>query len=307
MRRVCLVAGWMATVPAALGLLAFFGSLVWFLDLAANFRPQLAAITLLLGLVALAGQRGVAVLVLAAGVVNAVVVVPHLLFGGPGITGADRIEVMVFNVGVSNPNREEVVGFIASEDPDVVFLFESSFEWEAAIRSADLPLRLVTIVPRGRVAGVTVLARPSLLPGVVEVRLGGEAAALAVNLDGERIEILGLHPPSPTDATRSGRRDRMLAGAGDWVAGRDREVVVVGDLNATTWSHAFVTLRERGGLIDTLAGSGLQPTWPDGWGPLSIPIDHVLHTAGLGSEDRHTGPAFGSAHRPVLVAIGHSG
>jgi endonuclease/exonuclease/phosphatase (EEP) superfamily protein YafD len=38
-----------------------------------------------------------------------------------------------------------------------------------------------------------------------------------------------------------------------------------------------------------------------------IPIDHVLHTGGLGSTDRRTGPAYGSAHRPVLVEIGFAG
>ena len=35
-----------------------------------------------------------------------------------------------------------------------------------------------------------------------------------------------------------------------------------------------------------------------------IPIDHVLHTAGLGTEGRRTGPALGSAHRPVIVEVG---
>jgi endonuclease/exonuclease/phosphatase (EEP) superfamily protein YafD len=85
------------------------------------------------------------------------------------------------------------------------------------------------------------------------------------------------------------------------------EVVVVGDLNATPWSHAYGVLRLGGGLVDTLRGRGLQPTWPEGWGFLMIPIDHVLHTRGLGSADRRTGPAFGSTHRPVLVRIGVAG
>jgi endonuclease/exonuclease/phosphatase (EEP) superfamily protein YafD len=211
---------------------------------------------------------------------------------------------MTFNVGISNPNRAEVAAFISEEDPDVVFIFESSFEWEDAIRDAGLPLQIVAVVPRGRLAGVTVLARPELRPEHVDVDLRGEVAAIGVDLGDERIEVLGIHPLSPTTGERAEGRDALIARATDWVATRPGEVVVVGDLNATPWSHAYSALRVRGRLVDTLRGRGFQPTWPEGWGVLMVPIDHVLHTPGLGSADRRTGPAFGSAHRPVLVEIG---
>ena len=289
---------------AVLSLAAHFGSLWWVLDLVANFRPQLAALLLGCGVVALLGDRRVAAVILAVGLVDAAVVVPYLVGGGDDITGEGRIEVLTFNVGVSNPNRSDVAAFIAAEDPDVVFIFESSFEWEDTIRASDLPLQIVSVVPRGRIAGVTVLVRPSLIPGAIDVDLGGEAAAVTVNLEDRRIDLLGIHPLSPTTRARSGRRDAMLSAAGEWVRSRPGEVVVVGDMNATPWSHAFRDLRRRGGLVDTMRGAGLQPTWPDGWGVLSVPIDHVLHTTGLASTARRTGPAFGSAHRPVIVSIG---
>ena len=295
-------------MAAALSFSAFFGSLWWVLDLAANFRPQQLAVLLPLGLIALAGSRRMASAILLVAALNLAVVAPFVLGSGHGIgEGAERMEVVVFNVGISNPMRAEVASWIAEEEPDVVFIFESSFEWEDTIRSADLPLQIVTIVPRGRIAGVTVLANPALRPGKVEVSVRGEAAALSVDLGAERIEVLGIHPPSPTSELRSLRRDQMLLEAATWVQSRSGEVVVVGDFNATQWSHAFRSLRRRGGLVDTMRGSGLQPSWPEGWGLLSIPIDHVLHTPGLGSEDRRTGPANGSEHRPVLVSVGFAG
>ena len=137
-----------------------------------------------------------------------------------------------------------------------------------------------------------------------DVPLDGEVAAIEIDLGDERITLLGIHPVSPTTSARAAARDRLILGAADWVAQRPGEVVVVGDLNATPWSQVYSTLRLRGGLIDTLRGRGLQPSWPEGWGPLMIPIDHALHTRGLGSANRHTGPAFGSEHRPVIVEIG---
>jgi endonuclease/exonuclease/phosphatase (EEP) superfamily protein YafD len=289
---------------ATVSILGFFGSMSWLLDLTANFRVQQAVVLLALGVVALVGRPFWASAVLVVGVVDLVLVAPYLVGEGRGIGVGDRIEVMTFNVGISNPNRLAVAEYIAAEDPDVVFIFESSFEWEDAIRASDLPLQIVSIVPRGRIAGVTVLAKPELRPGAMEVSLGGEAAAVAVDLGSGRVDVLGVHPPSPTTAERSARRDAMLVAAAEWVRERSGEVIVVGDFNATPWSHAFRSLRRHGGLVDTMRGAGLQPSWPDGWGVLALPIDHVLHTAGLGSSDRRTGPAFGSAHRPVIVSIG---
>ena len=279
------------------------------LDLVASYRPHLSLAAIALGAIALsgkAGETGIAALV--AGLVGALSIVPHLTPSAAPISeGSPTITVMTFNVGISNPNRGDVASFIARADPDVVFIFESSFEWEDTIRTSGLPLQIVSIVPRGRLAGVTVLARPELRPGRIDVDLTGEVAAVAVDLGDRRVEVLGIHPLSPTTASRAAARDRLIGEAARWVAGRPGEVVVVGDLNATPWSHVFTRLRIAGGLTDTFRGSGYQSTWPEGWGPLMIPIDHVLHTDGLGSNDRRTGPALGSAHRPVVVEIGFSG
>ena len=301
--------GWAGAGLGCLVILSFFGRAVWVFDLPASFRPQLSACALALASPALfVKPRGPALAGAGAAVLGLVAMVPHLVDTGPSIAeGSPTITVMSFNVGISNPNRQEVADYIGEVDPDVVFIFESSFEWEDAIRASDLPLQIVSIVPRGRLAGVTVLVNPDLRPGRIDVDLDGEVAAVSVDLGDRRVEVLGIHPFSPTTSIRAGARDRLLADAAGWIAGRPGEVVVVGDLNATPWSHAFTRLRIDGGLIDTLRGRGLQPSWPEGWGPLMIPIDHVLHTRGLASVGRRTGPALGSAHRPVVVEIGFAG
>ena len=286
--------------------LSFFGPAFWVFDVVASYRPHLSLVALTLGAVSLLGRAwspGAAATV--AGLVGILSLLPHLAADPvPIVDGSPTITVMTFNVGISNPSRSDVARFIAETDPDVVFIFESSFEWEDTIRASGLPLQIVSVVPRGRLAGVTVLARPDLRPGRIDVGITGEVAAVTVDLGSERIEVLGIHPLSPTSAARAAARDRLIGEAALWVAGRPGEVVVVGDLNATPWSSVFTRLRVAGGLIDTLRGRGFQPTWPEGWAAAMIPIDHVLHTDGLGSDRRRTGPALGSAHRPVVVEIG---
>jgi endonuclease/exonuclease/phosphatase (EEP) superfamily protein YafD len=294
---------------SALSVVAFFGSVSWIFDLLANFRVQGTVVLVVLGLAALAAPWKVpAIVTLVAAALGGAVILPYLFGSSPPVAdGSKTLDVISFNVGISNPNRSEIAEWIRAEDPDVVFVFESSFEWEDTFRAADLAVQPISVVPPGNLAGVTILAKPQLLPRPVEVGIGTEAAAVSVLLGANRIEMLGLHPPSPTTASRAATRDRIMASAAAWVSAREGEVVVVGDFNATPWSHAFRILRGGAGLTDSLRGHGLEPSWPSGWGPLMVPIDHVLYTDGLASRDRRTGPAFESAHRPVLVTIGTRG
>lgn len=289
--------------PLAFG---FLGDVFWGFDLLANFRPHAGVVLAVAAAAWWWVDREVAGVMAFAALVGLASVLPAFVGSVPRPAGPS-IEIVTFNVGVSNPQRGDVAAFLAAEDPDLVFLFESSFEWEDAMERADLPLTQISIVPRGQVAGVTVLASNRLDPAPLEIEVGGEAAAVAVTIGSTRVDVIGVHPPSPTTGARAESRDRMLAATGDWVASRANPVIVLGDFNATPWSASFRSLRWRGGLVDTLAGGGLQGTWPDGWGPLMIPIDHVLIGRGLGAEDRRTGPSFGSAHRPVLITVGPTG
>ena len=296
-----------ATVATVVG---FGGRAWWVFDLAANFRPLYAiALTVAAGgLLALRWRRSAFVAAVAAAM-NLVLVAPYLVGASAApAPDASALEVVSFNVGISTSRRADVMEWIADEDPDLVFLFESSFEWEDAATRANLGLAFVAIVPRDRLAGVTVLARPALAARVVDTIFDpSEAAAVEITHAGEQVTVLGLHPPSPTDAARADRRDAVLSLAGDWVIGRSTEVLVVGDLNATPWSVGFRDLARRGGLVDSLRGRGLQPSWPAGFGPFMIPIDHALHTSGLAIAERRTGPANGSAHRPLVVSFAVAG
>lgn len=120
------------------------------------------------------------------------------------------------------------------------------------------------------------------------------------------MRVLGLYPESPRTAARTDRRDRMLERTADWVAagsGSQQPTVVAGDLNAVPWSSALRRLRADAGLVDSLTGHGVQPSWPapDAWA--GLPLDHVLHTPDLVTVGRELGPSFGSDHRLVRARL----
>jgi endonuclease/exonuclease/phosphatase (EEP) superfamily protein YafD len=297
----------LAAAVAGFTLAGAAGRFWWVLDLAASFRPQAlaggAAVTMA---AALLRHRPALALAGMTVLVNLVTLWPQL-GPAPGPGGDAALGVLSFNVGISNPERAAVMEYLGSVDPDVVVLLESSFEWEDAA-AARLDLRPVAVVPPTFLSGITVLARPglpvSLLPSPLRPDNG---VAFSVGAGRERIDVLAVHPPSPTSAVRATARADVLATAAEWAAGREHPVVVIGDFNATPWSHATRAMRLRSGLSDSLSGRGLQPTWPAGAGPLMIPIDHAYHSAGLVVVRRSTGPSLGSAHRPLLVHFARAG
>lgn len=302
--RLAAIIGAVAAAATAVGL---FGSLGWPFDLANAFRPQYGVVLVTIGAVAVMLRRAVtAVLLLTAGILNVGLVAPYVMGAGPdpSAPGA-QLTIVSFNVGISNPNRAPVARYLGDLGPDLIVLMESSFEWEDAVAAAGLPMATVAIVPIDRVTGITILADPSLRAVTMPTGFApiDQALAVAVEVEGTRVLVLALHPPSPMTPSRHRARDALLADAGRWVASQEHPVIVVGDLNATPWSAAFRELRWRGRLRDTMEGAGLQPTFRRGWGPFAIPIDHALHTAGVDTVRRGTGPTFGSDHRPLIVTL----
>jgi endonuclease/exonuclease/phosphatase (EEP) superfamily protein YafD len=296
---------------AAAALLPFLGPLWWVFDVLGALRPQYAAGSAAAALgAAFAGRRLLAGVLAGTAAIHLAVLWPYLTgIPTPVPPDAPLLKVVAFNVEVGNPERDRVAAWLAAEDPDVVLLSESSFEWEDAVRRAGLDHHVVAVVPPTRLSGITVLVRSEyparVLAGLpVDVSLG---VAVQVDVGGAVVEIVGLHPPSPLTGGRSELRDAVLAAAGDWVASRDQPVLVVGDLNAAPWSHAVRRLEREADLTNTLRGRGLQPSWPAGLGPLMITIDHALIGNGLVVAGRRTGPSLGSDHRPLIVTVAVGG
>jgi len=96
-------------------------------------------------------------------------------------------------------------------------------------------------------------------------------------------------------------RDRQLREVGRIAAELPRPLILLGDLNITSWSPHFQDLLESSGLRDSRLGWGIQPTWPANPWLLRIPIDHALVSRDVRVIARRTGPAIYSDHRPIVL------
>ena len=296
-----------AVVVAIASGLSFFGSLWWPLDLAANFRPHFAASLLFMGgVLILSARRRLGVGVLLVGLVNAATVVP--LFIAPGADGEPlgaTLTVMSFNVNGLNDHYSEVIEYVRTEQPDVVFIHEATFLWEDAFVAADLGYR----VEPGREEPLD-FGTLALVPEAAEFRTFGfattapRAVEVVVEVGGTSIRLLGTHPLSPSTEERAALRDAQLGFARDWSAESGGRRIVAGDLNATPWSLPFRRLLAGGSLHNSQRGYGLDLTFPSGSSQLvQVPIDHVLFSDGFRVLDRRLGPPLGSDHLPVVVDL----
>jgi endonuclease/exonuclease/phosphatase (EEP) superfamily protein YafD len=321
-----------ALVPVSGGalvasVLAFFGSRSELIDLLTHFRMHYAVAGAAVTVLALAlRSRELAALSLVTAILNLALIAPLFVPPEPGrevrTEPGPPLHLLQFNVLTANRARDTVAGFINRSGADVAVLEEVDQEWLDALAQGAPAYRRLIAVPRGDNFGMAVLGRrdaDELVVGSTAVHHLGSTVGAAEDSDepgrpaievhlrwaGRPLALLAVHTMPPTSLGHAALRDRQLTAAGHWAAGQDGPTVVIGDLNATPWSHGFKLIVGTGHLLSSQRGFGYQGTWRAEWPALlQIPIDHCLHSRHVVSVAREIGPAgLGSDHRPLLAAL----
>jgi endonuclease/exonuclease/phosphatase (EEP) superfamily protein YafD len=295
-------------------LAGFVGGFWWGFELATHFRVQYALVLggFALILLALRPWRWPA-LFGAFALLNLSLIAPAYLDADPAGPAADSqppLRALLANVNAGNRDHERLRRLIAASDPDVIVLLEAT-PWLLA-QLSDLGERYPHLAaePRDDLFGIALFSRHPLARSQI-VRFGGKAgppSIVATVTAGVRMfTLIGTHPWPPGSAELAeGRNDQLRALA---ILARQIQppLLVLGDLNVSPWSPWFAHLLADSGLRDSRRGRGLQPSWPTGWPPLWIPIDHVLFSEDIRIRHREIGPAIGSDHYPVIVDFQVSG
>ena len=214
------------------------------------------------------------------------------------------------NTLARNEDKARVVEFVRESGADFVFLTEVTRPLLELIEGeADLPYEI--LVQTSTSFGVIGLIRDSTFAGDSSIEgyvtnLGKTrlpAVVFEVNLGDQPFDILAFQTSSPGRADRAEGRDSQLAGAAEWATERDVPVLLIGDFNATPWTPALSDLMRTADLNDSARGRGFNGSWPAGWGPFKIPIDHALHSDGLTTTSRTRGTSAGSDHLSLVVTV----
>ena len=126
----------------------------------------------------------------------------------------------------------------------------------------------------------------------------------SLSIKNKSLDVLFTHPVPPVSQSYFNWRNEQLSEIASLRSQFNENLVVVGDLNTTSWSHHFKDFIEKMKLRDSREGYGLQISWPAMFPFLGITIDHCLVSRNILVLNRKIGPDIGSDHYPVYIELG---
>ncbi len=283
-----------------------FARFEWLCELTSHFRVQYA---LILGvstvLFLLRRKTRLAMVSGLFALMNLCVIAPFYLdVGAIAAPDGPTVRALLANVAWNNTAYDTVRRLVVDEKPDVMVLPEVDAAWLEALRPLEAAYPFSVVVRRPNGLGMVFYSRipleESSVGSIDQTQLPLVIARL--RLDNQRLTIIGAHFSSPWTPSYAAFRNRQLAEVARLIQRQSGPVVVLGDLNLTSWSPYFHEFLRATGLRDSRQGFGLQPSWP-AWfpSPFRITIDHCLVSREVLVKNRELGPPIGSDHYPVLV------
>lgn len=293
------VVGTLATV------LGFFGSTWWLFDLAANFRAHLCVVLLIVALLyALLFSKATGLFFMAMAAVNGLLILPLYTSSQEPAANDDRMQIVSFSVQQRTSIRDQTYRWIDTLDADLIVLLDTTDDWSRGTEQLE-GYTIQSQIPIDRTFGITIVSPEAVDAQLLRIsRLRDSAVRIEATIGDSPVAIYAVQARPMSNEPDANDRDEYLAEIGRMVRAESIPTVVVGDLQATPWSHAFRDLVSTADLKNSLDSFGLQTTWPaDRWALFRLPLDHLLHSDDLTTVDRYLGPTFGVAHRPIVVTI----
>ncbi len=292
-------------ITSGLTVSGFLGRWGWVWELTSHFRAQYALTLTACAILLFMRQQPIGATIAGIGaLVNLVTILPLYVKPTPSQSkGKVVVRALLLNLHCRNRAHRRVVDFVRAVDPDVVMFVEVTKTWMRQLSVLDeaYPFRVGIAHRRGW--GMMLLSRlPFEQSQVLDRKKSGIPGVVAcVSVGRERLTVIGAHPFAPVGRVYAASRNGQLEALARLSRSHPAPMVVLGDLNITSWSPHFQRLLRASGLRDSQRGHGVQPTWPVWCPPLCIPIDHCLVSPGVTVHRRRTGPAVGSDHSPLIV------
>ena len=290
----------------------YHGELSWILDLAAHFRPHLAAISFIWLFLAIFQRRPFAAMACAALLaINAAPIIPYVTAQAqPADEAGSPLRVMTYNMHGRTTQRAAFLEFVHAEQPDVILLTEvpNYYDWLTDGLGADYPHRIDG--NSGRPHDLMVFSRWPVAGFQIDRNVDRALPVLAADLCEEGVKepsqcvrLVGLHAAAPFGKAAD-MQDAQFALAARLLADAPPgRAILAGDLNMTPWAPDFGRLIGVTGLRDTALGRSVTATWMSRQPMVGLAIDHVLASPQIGVRDYLVGPDLGSDHLPVIAGL----
>ncbi len=290
--------------------------LYWAFDLLTHFYLQYAVLLIaafvFVLIVAKGKSKGLALLLIPALVIVLVKLMPFFIKQDVAAHGS-FIKVVSLNVYYGNPQARALATYLTQEDADLVLLTEITPPTMQILKT-----ELANIYPyihdasRHGAFGIALFSKEAFDSSqTVNFRPTTRRSGQSIVAEVGGVTFIGMHPLPPTAKRYAQLRDGELAKLQSFVEDlvkKDADVplVLLGDFNASPWSHPMESLFRETPVKHGGTGLGLQGIWPTwriyGRGSIvfGAPIDHILISEPISTVSYKTKLIAGSDHSAVI-------
>ncbi len=296
---------WFACLANLLGtLLGYLSVRWWFFELFSHFRVQYAIALLIcsLGFLVIGDITGMGLSV-AGEYINLIAILPLKQNKPQKRENAPTYRVLSANVYQPNRAYGRLMELVEKEKPDFISLIEVNQTWIDQLQPLRREYPYLADSLRDDNYGLAQLSKRPFRS--TRTRNFGEADVPSLvselELDGRVVTMITTHPPPPKGGKNAHFRNGQLAEIASFTASCSHPVLLMGDINMTSWSAYFSKLLKDGRLHDSRQGFGVQASWPSKIPFFLVPLDHILVSSGIEVQNRKVGASIGSDHYPVIL------
>ncbi len=298
------------TVFTILVVAGYFSRFGYVFDLTTHFQPQyLAGLWLCAGFSAWKHRWRTAAVALIVALIPLSRILPLYmpLTRTAHASPSGTVSILLINIKAENRQFDKLRRYIRENDPDILALEEFDELWHSELSPIlkDYPYFLYEF--RRDNFGIGLYSRVPVRDLTIERFSAVPSISGDLTVNGQPVTLLLTHPIPPvrpgTFEVRNAHYERMAAKRGEY----EDNLILIGDMNSSSWSYYFQKLAKDMGLRDSRRGFGLQFTWPTMTALLLTTIDHALVSENIVVHERRIGMDIGSDHYPVYLELGVSG
>jgi len=279
----------------------------WFIEIFSHFKVQYT-LFLTIAFLVFCTQRIFSLLLLsiiATLIFNCSYIAPLIFKTTEAFSVKNKISIASINLLVSNEDTAAVLKNIAETNSDILVLLEVSPKWAANLAVLNKQYPFKYIETRHDNFGIALYSK---LPLNSRTHYFGQSSTPSIisniTIAQDSLTIIAMHPEPPLGFLQLKSRDTQFTEIANQRGDFYENLVVVGDLNCSSFSPSFNYLTNRTDLRDTRLGFGILPTWHSGFFPMQTTLDHCLVSRDILVLDRSVGSTVGSDHLPITAVLG---
>jgi len=218
------------------------------------------------------------------------------------LPGKPVYSVFHLNLYWKNQEKQRTVDLIQKLDPELISFSEASFFWDETLNQLNRDWPYLYHCPEfNKRGGVKIYSKWKLDEESAYCGVYGSLALVEADApDGKKLTLGSAHIRWPWPASGP----EQILHAKPKLETLEKDALITGDFNATTWSLDLKTFAEYGGLEIV---SGIGPSWVFDQVPealirfIGLPIDQVMHKGRIHIVEAKALPSVASDHLPILV------